>query len=155
MFWYILIDWDILLTSMGVRAPLSGQWRHSAQTWAEIFRRTCPHSHLQTSPPTHKKAYAKIQNPKSITPPCSPQKRILQGVGGSPNFFVVGILLFLLLRSLCQISKPYDNPFWEKSNSVNRKKKKKNDADNRGHYVLTCYPSDHQPIGPISGNIRS
>jgi hypothetical protein len=27
--------------------------------------------------------------------------------------FTVGILIFLLLRSPCKISKPYDDPFWE------------------------------------------
>ena len=39
----------------------------------------CLYSQLQTSPPTHKKAYAKIQNPKSITLPCPPQKGIVRG----------------------------------------------------------------------------
>ena len=33
----------------------------------------------------------------------------------SPIFFLVGILIFLLVRSPCKISEPYDNPFWEKS----------------------------------------
>jgi hypothetical protein len=37
----------------------------------------------------------------------------VRGVGGSPNLFGVGILIFLLLRSPCKITKPYDNPFWE------------------------------------------
>ena len=33
---------------------------------------------------------------------------------GVPTFFFNGILIFLLVRSPCKISKPYDNPFWEK-----------------------------------------
>jgi hypothetical protein len=36
-------------------------------TSAEIFLRTCMHSHLQTSPPIPKKAYAKFQTPKSTS----------------------------------------------------------------------------------------
>jgi hypothetical protein len=35
----------------------------------------------------------------------------VRGVGGVPEFF--GILIFLLLRSPCKISKPCDNSFWE------------------------------------------
>jgi hypothetical protein len=47
-------------------------------------------------------------------PPFSAQKlHSAWGRGGLPNFFLVGILIFLLLRSPCKISKPYDNPFWE------------------------------------------
>ena len=42
---------------------------------------------------------------------------------GSPIFYLVGILIFLLLRTPCQISEHYDNPFWVKSNSAGRKKK--------------------------------
>ena len=34
-------------------------------TWAEIFRRTCLQSHLQTSPPTHQKLYPKFRNPRT------------------------------------------------------------------------------------------
>jgi hypothetical protein len=37
----------------------------------------------------------------------------VQGVGGFPDLFLVGILIFLLLRSPCKISRPYDNSFWE------------------------------------------
>jgi hypothetical protein len=35
------------------------------------------------------------------------------GRGGPRNIFLVGILIFLLLRSPCKISKTYDNPFCE------------------------------------------
>ena len=31
---------------------------------------------------------------------------------GVSDLFLGGILIFLLLRSPCNISKPYDNPFW-------------------------------------------
>jgi hypothetical protein len=38
----------------------------------------------------------------------------VQGVGGVPDFLLLaGILIFLLLRSPCKISKPYNNPFWD------------------------------------------
>ena len=43
------------------------------------------------------------------------------GGRGGLDFFFIGILIFMLLRSPCKISKHYDNPFWERSN--NRKKK--------------------------------
>ena len=47
-------------------------------------------------------------------PPFSAQKlHSAGGRGESPQFFLVGILIFLLLRSPCKISKPYNNPFWE------------------------------------------
>jgi hypothetical protein len=41
-------------------------------------------------------------------PPFPPKNRIVWGVGGSSNFFLVGILIFLLLRSPCRIAKPFD-----------------------------------------------
>jgi hypothetical protein len=38
----------------------------------------------------------------------------VRGVGGVPEFlFLVGILIFFLLRSPCKIAKSYDNPFRE------------------------------------------
>ena len=37
--------------------------------------------------------------------------------------FLIGILIFLLLRSPCKISEPYDNPFWYFSNGGERKRK--------------------------------
>ena len=51
------------LTPMGVLAPVSAQRDtplSPPSTSAEIFRRTCLHSNLQTSPPTPKNAYAKF-----------------------------------------------------------------------------------------------
>ena len=44
------------------------------------------------------------------------QKRIRFGVKqifGTPTIFLTGILIFLLLRSPCKISEPYNNPFWD------------------------------------------
>ena len=41
--------------------------------WAEIFRRTCLQSHLQTSPQTPQKSYPKFRNPRTAfenTPLC-------------------------------------------------------------------------------------
>jgi hypothetical protein len=37
----------------------------------------------------------------------------VRGVGSVPKFFLVGILIFVLLRCPCKIAKPYDNPFCE------------------------------------------
>ena len=48
------------------------------------------------------------------------------GVGGLPpthRHSLIGILIFLFIRSLGKISEPYDNPFREKSNIGERKKK--------------------------------
>ena len=73
-------------------------------TQAEIFRRMCLQSHLQTPPPTPRsniRSFGTLGQLFKI-PPFSAQ-----------NFVLVGILIFLLLRSPCKISKPYDNPFWE------------------------------------------
>ena len=58
---------------------------------------------LQTSPLTPQNSYLKFQN------------RVNWGVGGFPNFFCfISILIFLLLRSLCKISKLQHKPFWDK-----------------------------------------
>ena len=42
---------------------------------------------FKTSPPSHKKVYAKVQNHKPITPPCPPKKCKVRGVVGVPDFF--------------------------------------------------------------------
>ena len=48
--------------------------------------------------------------------------------------------IFLLVRSPCNISEPYDNFFWEKNNPRRKKeeikKEKKKNAVNSGHLVL-------------------
>ena len=51
----------------------------------------------------------------------------------TPHFFPPQILSFSWVKTPCQISKPYDDPFWEKSN-IGGEKKKKN-AFNSGHLV--------------------
>ena len=43
-----------------------------------------------------------------------------RGLGGSPKFIFIGILLFLLLRNPWENLKSYDNPFWGKSKEGNR-----------------------------------
>jgi hypothetical protein len=56
------------LTPMGVLAPVSAQRDtplSPPSTSAEIFRRTCLQSHLQTSPPTPQKSYPKFRNPRT------------------------------------------------------------------------------------------
>ena len=79
-------------------------------TWAEIFPHTCLQSHLQTSPPNPQKSYPKFQNPWTTfeeKKPCPPKSVIVRGRGyGGPDLFFIGILLFLLVRSPCKISKP-------------------------------------------------
>jgi hypothetical protein len=35
------------------------------------------------------------------------------GVGGSPNSFEIGIIMFAVLTSPGSILESYDNPFWE------------------------------------------
>ena len=49
-------------------------------------------------------------------PPFFPQICDSAGVGGVPDFFVIGILTFLLLRSPCKNLEPYDNSFWDFNN---------------------------------------
>ena len=49
-----------------------------------------------------------------IYPPCPPKYIIVWGIGVVPNnFFFIGILIFLLLRSPCKIWEPYDNSLLE------------------------------------------
>ena len=63
-------------------------------TEAEIFRRTCLQSQLQTSPPTPQKSYPKFRNPRTTfenAPLCPHNYSIVLGVGGSPIFFWIGI----------------------------------------------------------------
>ena len=61
-------------------------------TLAEIFRRMCLQSHLQTSPPVPQKSYLKFQNPTTTfwnTPLCPANMPYLGGVGGAPDFFLL------------------------------------------------------------------
>ena len=59
-------------------------------------------------------AHAKFQNPTTIflNNPLSPQIYDSSGGRGVPKIFVVGILLFLLVRSPCKISETNNN-FWK------------------------------------------
>jgi hypothetical protein len=60
-------------------------------TRAEIFRRMCLQSHLQTPPPTPSEVISEVLEPLdnfSKYPPFPPKKRIVQGVGGVPEFFL-------------------------------------------------------------------
>ena len=42
---------------------------------------------------------------------CPPKIGFLGGLGGSPNFFPIGIFIFLLIRSPCKLSKLQHKPF--------------------------------------------
>jgi hypothetical protein len=107
----------------------SRRWGSSLTVCARLTVRSSPH---QTSGnfPAHMSAESSSNtspNPSEVIsevlepldnfskyPPFPPKNRIVRGVAGIPEFFFwVGILIFLLLRSPCKISKPYDNPFWE------------------------------------------
>jgi hypothetical protein len=75
----------------------------------------------RVTPSTPKKSYLKFRNPRTTfgyTPLVHPK------VLGSPDYFLIKIILFLLLRSPCTISEPYDNPFWVFSNGGKSKSKK-------------------------------
>ena len=65
---------------------------------------------------------------KKLTPP---QRG---GQGGPQSLFSPRILIFLWLKTPCNISKPYDNPFWGENNG-GRKRERKNSV-NSGHFVL-------------------
>ena len=77
------------------------------------FWRKCLYSCLRISPPTHKKGYRKFENPTKnfdhLVRPCTPYL----GGGGSrgSTIFVIGILIFMWIRSTWKISEPV----WEKS----------------------------------------
>jgi hypothetical protein len=58
------------------------------------------------------------------------------GAGGAPIFFLPQLLIVLGLKNQCQISEPYNNSFWEKSNGGRRQKKEKKNVINSGHLVL-------------------
>jgi hypothetical protein len=51
----------------------------------------------------------------------------MRGLVGVPDFLLllIGILIFMLLRSPCEKLKPYDNPFWDFNNSGNTRKRRK------------------------------
>ena len=73
--------------------------------------------------------------------------------GGDPqNLFLIGILLFLLIRSPCKNLKSYYNPFLGKSNKATNKNKRKkiskkvatfvcaSSQGQRTNYAWTIYP---------------
>jgi hypothetical protein len=37
--------------------------------------------------------------------------------------FLIGIIIFLLVRRPCKILEPYDNPFWDCNNRGKKKRK--------------------------------
>jgi hypothetical protein len=45
------------------------------------------------------------------------------GRGCPQNLFLIGILIFMSLRSPCKKLKPYDNPFWGFEQRYEEKKK--------------------------------
>ena len=55
-------------------------------------------------------------------PPCSPKYSIVRGV--PPILFLIGILIFLWVRSLCKNLEPYNNPFWDFNNGGESKSEK-------------------------------
>jgi hypothetical protein len=67
---------------------------------------------------------------------------------GVQEYFVSGILIFLLLGSPCKISEHWDKPFLEKSNP--RRKNEKKTTINSGHHVVPATPmgSTGSLLGP-------
>ena len=55
----------------------------------------------------------------TLDPPLRPPSTLAEGGrGGPPNFVLPQILFFLWVKTHSKISKPYDKPFWDKSNLV-------------------------------------
>ena len=75
---------------------------------------------------------------------CLPKIVFLGGMGGGSPFFssLIGIFIFLWLRSQCKNLKSYDTPFWGFNNGRKNKKSNKmwKNTKNSGHLRL-C----HQP----------
>ena len=78
----------------------------------------------------------------------SSQKLNQGGVGR--NLFLIGILLFLWIRSPCKVSEPYLPSFWYKSKDL--RGRKRNNAKYYGHYV---YAYCLQPKGMHSARTKS
>jgi hypothetical protein len=53
---------------------------------------------------------------------------------GPLTFFFTTNFIFVVTESPMQISEPYDNSFWEKSNPA-EEREKRNNAVNSGHLV--------------------
>ena len=73
--------------------------------WAEIFRRTCLQSHLQTSPPTPQKSYPKFQKPRTNFESFKKKQKNLKTAprgpgGGLRIFFGVNISFFVRINPL-------------------------------------------------------
>ena len=107
----------------------SRRWGSSLTVCARLTVRSSPHrherkfstscvcrvtsKHLPQPLRSHIRSFGTLGQLFKI-PPFSAQKSHSAGGRGGPRIiFLVGILIFLLLRSPCKISKPYDNPFWE------------------------------------------
>ena len=72
--------------------------------------------------------HVKFLNPRTsfeMTPLFRPKMPQCGGVGWVSEFvLLIGILIFLLLRSPRKILEPYDNPFWDFRYSVERERRK-------------------------------
>ena len=116
---FLSLDKDIFfpLAPRGVLAPGSAHARPSAQPPIDTSGNISVHvskGHLQTSPPTPQKSYPKFRNPRTTFENTPLTPHIYDSGGGGPRIiFLVGILLFLLVRSPCKISEPYDNSLLE------------------------------------------
>ena len=93
----------------------------------EFFRCTFLQNNLQTAPPAPLESYLGPQPQKWTTFYHFPVKiGFFRGVGGPRNLILIGVLLFLLLRSPCKNFISYDNPFathkvfpWDSSTQIN------------------------------------
>jgi hypothetical protein len=104
------------LAPMGVLAPGSEHARPSAR--APIDTSGNSPADMSTESPSNispnlSKVISKVLEPEDNFwnyPPLSAQ--LSHSRGGPRIFFLIGILIFLLVRSPCKISKPYNNPYW-------------------------------------------
>jgi hypothetical protein len=91
------------LAPMGVLAPRLSRARLTCplvppSTRAEIFRRSCVQSHLQTTHPTSQKSYPKFRNPRTTFQNTPQSAQICHSAGGwwgPPIMFLIGNLIFL------------------------------------------------------------
>jgi hypothetical protein len=114
--------------SLNVYNSRSRRWGSSLTVCARLTVRSSPHRHERKFSGAHvcRVTFKHLHQPLRShiwsfgtlgqlfkIPPFSARKSHSTGVRGVPDFFLVGIIISLLLRSPCKITKSYDSPFWE------------------------------------------
>jgi hypothetical protein len=106
------------LAPMGVLAPSSAHNRRSAPidtNEKKFIASVCKvaFKHLPQPLRSHIQSFGTLGQLLKIPPFCTQKSHSAH----KSHSAKVGILIFLLVRDPCNISKPYENPFWEKINS--------------------------------------